>query len=76
MSWNVRESGPLVQNVGVVGPGLGHPVARNVNVYLSKISRYENITKIHKELTTFKSDPQKLESFLVQFTYHQRIYSA
>ena len=43
----MRESGPLVQKDGVVGPGLGHPVARNVNVYLSKISRYQNISKLH-----------------------------
>ena len=50
----MRESGPLVQKDGVVGPGLGHPVARNVNVYLSEISRYQSINKIDKDLRTVR----------------------
>ena len=48
MSANVRESGPLVQKERVTGPGLGQPVARNVNVYLSEINRHTNLTKITK----------------------------
>ena len=50
MSANVRESGPLVQKEGVTGPGLGQPVARNVNVYLSEIKRHLNPTKSAKYL--------------------------
>ena len=59
----MRESGPLVQKVGVVGHGLGHPVARNVNVYLSKMSRYQSITKIHKDLRILSWTLKNLNRF-------------